>query len=119
MVQFDRMQVSLNAMYASSVHKQAKSLGSHDELGSAVAMHVVCCGYRQSIVTRFVVSYTVIHTAHVGSWFSSRKSSLAAAAAVSESFAPAVCANAVRAEESRQRIAVKCIMESGRSYFAM
>jgi hypothetical protein len=61
----------------------------------------------------------VIHTAHVGSWFSSSKSSLAAAAAVSELSAPAVCANAVRAEESRQRIAVKCIMESGSSYFAM
>jgi hypothetical protein len=66
-----------------------------------------------------VEAYTVIHTAHVGSWFSSSKSSLAAAAAVSELSAPAVCANAVKAEESRQRIAVKCMMESGRSYFAM
>jgi hypothetical protein len=71
------------------------------------------------IVARFVKAYTVIHTAHVGSWFGSSKSSLAAAAAVSESSAPAVCANAVRTEENRQRIAVKCMVELGRSYFAM
>jgi hypothetical protein len=48
MVQFDRMQVSLNVMYASSMHKQAKSVGLHDEIGSAVAMHVVCYGHSQS-----------------------------------------------------------------------
>jgi hypothetical protein len=28
MVQFDKMQVSLKVMYASSAHKQAKSVGS-------------------------------------------------------------------------------------------
>ena len=40
LVQLDRMQAPVVAVYASSLHKQGKSVSSHDEAGSAAVTQV-------------------------------------------------------------------------------
>lgn len=47
LVQLDRMQAPVVAVYASSLHKQGKSVSSHDEAGSAAVTQVIYRGQRR------------------------------------------------------------------------
>ena len=105
MVQLDTMHVSLKVMYGTSVHWQAKSVGSvHVECGSAFAMQVVCLRVNYGV---FVCAkgFAAIHTTHVGNFANSSKSSVAPGASD-----PAAWAETVRAVKSIPAMVARCIM---------
>jgi hypothetical protein len=106
MVQLDTMQVSLKLMYGTSVHWQAKSVGSvHVECGSAFAMQVVCLRVSYGVLGWAKV-FAAIHTTHVGN-FANSSNSLVAAPGASD---PAPWAETVRAEKSIPAMVARCIM---------
>lgn len=108
MVQLDTMHVSLKVMYGTSVHWQAKSVGSaHVECGSAFAMQVVYLHVSLSGVPGWAKGFAAIHTTHVGNFANSSKSSVAPGA-----LDPAAWAETVKAEKSIPVIVARCIMNS-------